>query len=155
MVRGIFRFVNMGLAVMMAAAGAIGMANVHNIKKASNLFVGFYMIIFALIFFSFECIQIAPEKLTTLDRIFRRNFGFLYKMKGKSIFVIFIAFLNFGLETAGSIALATGIVLCINGGVQLICYLKWPELLDADQKSEGEKKKQRGKGDRQGGYKRR
>ena len=94
MVRGIFRFVNMGLAVMMAAAGAIGMANVHNIKKASNLFVGFYMIIFAL----------------------------------------FIAFLNFGLETAGSIALATGIVLCINGGVQLICYLKWPELLDADQK---------------------
>ena len=124
----------MGLAVMMAASGAIGMAGVNDISKTSNLFVGLYMIIFALIFFSFECIQIAPEKLATLDRIFRRNFGFLYKMKGKSIFVIFIAFLNFGLETAGDIALATGILLCINGAVQLICYLKWPELLDADNK---------------------
>jgi len=29
-------------------------------------------------------------------------------MKGRSIFVIFIAFLNFGLETAGDLALATG-----------------------------------------------
>lgn len=127
-VRSTFRFINMGAAVMMAATGAIGLASVKDIEHAGDIFVGLYMVLFAAILFLFETIQIRPCDLP--QRVYKRNFGFLYGVKGKAIFMIFIAFLNFGLSKPKDLALATGIVLIVFGAVQILIHLKWPEYME-------------------------
>ena len=83
---------------------------------------------FAAILFLFETIQIRPCDLP--QKIYKRNFGFLYGIKGKAIFMIFIAFLNFGLSSPRALALATGIVLIFLGAVQILIHLKWPEYME-------------------------
>jgi hypothetical protein len=84
--------------------------------------------LFAAILFLFETIQIRPCDLP--QRIYKRNFGFLFGVKGKAIFMIFIAFLNFGLSKPKDLALGTGIVLIVFGAVQILIHLKWPEYME-------------------------
>ena len=75
--------------------------------------------------FSFEASQVRPCDAVVVQ--LKRNFGFLFHPLGKSSFIIFCAFLNFGVQ-ASTLGLATGI-LCIADGVLLILlYLKWPHL---------------------------
>ena len=97
----------MGISVMMAATGAIGLASVDDIDHAGDIFVGLYMMyvyvvtiffwyfrltlycvrsLFAAILFIFETIQIRPCDFP--QRVYKRNFGFLYGVKGKAIFMI-------------------------------------------------------------------
>ena len=44
------------------------------------------MFFFAALLFVFEGVQI--KNIETVDHIFRRNFGFLYNVMGKSFFII-------------------------------------------------------------------
>ena len=52
----------------------------------------------------------------------------------QAIFIIFVAFLNFGLnsaaEPAKSLGLATGICFLVNGVLHMGTYLKYPEYLE-------------------------
>ena len=73
-----------------------------------------------------------------VDAVLRRNFGFLFKPFGKGAFIIFIAFLNFGLDTGGpaddggdnDLGLATGIVSCAFGALYVILFLQKPEYFE-------------------------
>jgi len=56
-----------------------------------------------------------------------RNFGFIYGAMGKSFFIIFIAFLSFGLGDPQALTLATGSCWACFGGLELALYLKYPE----------------------------
>lgn len=61
-----------------------------------------------------------------------RNFGFIYGALGKSFFIIFIAFLSFGLGDPESLTLATGVIWASFGAGQVALYLKYPEWFDTD-----------------------
>ena len=105
-VKAIFLTVNLGLMVMMAATGALGIMNSSSVSDVSTVIVGLYMILFAGMLAIFELIQIYP--CSAIDFLYKKNFGFLYGLMGKSGFTIFMAVLSFGITNPLQLAVATG-----------------------------------------------
>ena len=83
-----------------AAMGTLGAMTVIN-NKPSDLndlticFLGIYMIIFAAILFLYELCWWQP--FPAINRTFRKNFGFMYGLRSKGFYLVFIAFLTIGL----------------------------------------------------------
>ena len=86
------------------------------------------MFFFASLLFVFEGIQI--RSVEVLEHLFKRNFGFLYNSLGKSLYIIFIAFLSFGLGEPLTLSFITGLLLSSFGVAELALYLKFPEFFD-------------------------
>ena len=63
----------------------------------------------------------------SIDFMYKRNFGFLYDPKAKAAFIIFIAFLSFGLDEPAGLSIATGVLFCVLGATEIAIYLKYPE----------------------------
>lgn len=61
-------------------------ATVTGVDQSGRIFVAVYMFFFATLLFVFEGVQI--RSMEALDHVFRRNFGFLYNVMGKSFFII-------------------------------------------------------------------
>ena len=122
----------MGLSLLMAATACIGLGSISGVDKSGKFFVGTYMFFFAVLLFSFEAISLIPETpfKQQIDHLFKRNFGFMYNCMGKSFFIIFIAFLSFGLGDPQILTLFTGLSLAAFGAGELALYLKYPELFD-------------------------
>ena len=70
----------------------------------------------------------------SMDFMFQRNFGFLYGTKGKALYIIFVAFLSFGLTEPATLCFATGSMFALLGIFQIGMYLKYPEYFE-DQSS--------------------
>jgi hypothetical protein len=87
-----------------------------------------YISLFASLLFFHEMTQFYP--MEQVDVIVKRNFGFLFKPLGKGAFIVFIAFLNFGLTVNTNLGLATGICLCITGVAYICLFLRNPEFFD-------------------------
>jgi len=141
---------NMGLAVMMAALGVLTIMAVHkggvaagtdddavdnnnnNTKNRaygrydlSEPFLAFYMILFALLLFCYELMWWSP--IGALNDNMRKNFGFMYGLRGKGLYLIFVAFLCFGLGSDARVLVLnyfTGISFLVGGclHVFVICY---------------------------------
>mmetsp|Transcript_1107 Transcript_1107/g.1808 ORF Transcript_1107/g.1808 Transcript_1107/m.1808 type:complete len:128 (-) Transcript_1107:580-963(-) len=77
---------NMGSAVFTAAVGALGIGSAGSINDTGLIFVGLYLIIFAALVFLFELAQIL--KWEKFDEFMKKNFGFLYGVIGKSVFLL-------------------------------------------------------------------
>ncbi|GMH95749.1 hypothetical protein TrVE_jg12246 [Triparma verrucosa] len=126
-VQNLLSLFNMGLAVMMSASGVLGIAK--NSGFSADIFVALYMILFGVLLFTYELMW--WKTIDSVTRVLRKNFGFLFGIKGKSFFLIFIAFLNFGLNSAGepakTLGMATGICLLIDGILHFGIMLKYPE----------------------------
>lgn len=105
-VKGIFLVINLGLMVMMAATGALGIQGTSSVSDVSTVLVGLYMILFAGLLAVFELIQIYPCSM--IDFVYKKNFGFLYGLMGKSGFTVFMAVLSFGLSATQQLPVATG-----------------------------------------------
>jgi hypothetical protein len=113
-------------AVMMVAHGILSLLNISDAKNAvADGFVALYVLLFASLLLFHEISQFYP--IEQIDVIVRRNFGFLYKPLGKGIFMIFIAFLNFGISVDTTLGMITGIVLAIVGVVYVFLYLQNPD----------------------------
>jgi hypothetical protein len=98
------------------------------VDDSGKIFVAVYMFFFAALLFAFETVQI--RSIEALDHVFRRNFGFLYNVMGKSLFIIFIAFLSFGLGEPLTLSFITGLLFAAFGVAELALYLKFPELFE-------------------------
>jgi hypothetical protein len=122
----------MGLCIMEAACGALGIANTTSVKDTALVFVGLYMILFAAIIFLYELIQIRP--CGYIDEVWKKNFGFLYGQGGKSLFIIFMAILAFGISEPKAMAISTGVLVLFAGVMQGVIYWKWPEYFDQKEK---------------------
>ena len=105
-IKAIFLIINMALMMMMSATGVLGIKNSSSVTDVSAVIVGLYMILFAAMLAIFELIQIYP--CSTIDFLYKKNFGFLYGMMGKSGFTIFMAVLSFGITNPQQLAVATG-----------------------------------------------
>ena len=141
---------NMALAVMMAALGVLTIIAVHkggvqqaetddaaggnnnnNNNRAYNKydlsepFLAFYMILFAVLLFCYELMWWSP--LTALNDNMRKNFGFMYGLQGKGLYLIFVAFLCFGLGADARVLILnyfTGISFLLGGCLHIfvVCY---------------------------------
>lgn len=78
--------ITLTLCCLMAFTSVMGVMSVNGIDDTGRIMVAIYMIILSTLLAGFEIIQI--KACDALDRIYRRNFGFLYGTKGKSFFII-------------------------------------------------------------------
>jgi hypothetical protein len=126
----ILKIGTIALSLLMFFTSIIGINSIDGLDNSGKIFVGTYMLFFSLLLFIFESIQILPHSSMqeNLDHMFRRNFGFLYNVMGKSFFIIFIAFLSFGLGEPMGLTIGTGVSLAIFGACELGIYLQFPEL---------------------------
>jgi len=82
----------------MACLGVFALIDVStfDVNDISQIFIAFYMILFAFLLFLYELMW-----WLTIDKvnvIIRRNFGFLYGIRGKALYLIFVACLCIGLQ---------------------------------------------------------
>ena len=127
-VRHILKAMTMLLCVLMFVTACVGIQTIQGANQAGKVFVATYMLFFSVLLFLFEAIQI--RKIEWLDFMFQRNFGFLYSVIGKAFFVIFIAFLSFGLGDPEGLTMATGLSMSCFGGAQVALFLKYPEFFE-------------------------
>jgi len=85
-----------GLMVMTAVFQILESGFDYDILQET--FVSVYMILFASLLFGYEFMWWMG--IPWVNKMIRKNFGFLYGVKGKAAFIVFVAFLNFGLEGA-------------------------------------------------------
>ena len=88
-------------------------------------FLAFYMVLFAALLFLYELMWWSP--MTNLNDNMRRNFGFMYGLQGKGLYLIFVAFLCFGLGKDASVQILnffTGVSFLAAGLLHIfvICY---------------------------------
>lgn len=88
---------DLGLAVMMAALGILSLLemNFKALTDVTEAFLAIYMIIFAALLALYEFVWWQP--VPSINKTFRKNFGFMYGLKGKGFYLIFIAFLCLGM----------------------------------------------------------
>jgi hypothetical protein len=130
--KGLFTFFNLGICVFMAATGALGVKFSAGVTDTGNAFVGVYMCLFAAILFSFEIIQLYP--CDAIDGFYKRNFGFLYGVMGKSAYTCFMAILCFGLRKPWDLAMPCGIVVFAFGLFQVAYHWRFPDHFDKKEK---------------------
>ncbi len=53
---------------------------------SGKIFVGTYMLFFSLLLLVFEVNEM--RKVEAVDHFYRRNFGFIYSVLGKALFII-------------------------------------------------------------------
>ncbi|CAM9435926.1 unnamed protein product [Heterosigma akashiwo] len=122
-----FRFINIGLSVFMAFAGVYGIFAITDFRL-QEFFVSLYVMLFAALLFLHEVLTIpACSCWGRGNELLRRYFGFLYGTIGKALFLIFIAFLNLGLESHEQLGMAVAASLFGDGCAHLILYFKSPE----------------------------
>ena len=63
-----------------------GIAASNSINDGAVVFVGLYMILFSAILVGYEFAQFRPD--SSLDKLLKKNVGFLYGPIGKSVYII-------------------------------------------------------------------
>lgn len=112
----LLRFANIGIAVFMAATGAFGLLTIENMK-VQDASLSIYLMLFAVLLFIFEL------RLERLQPMMKKNFGFMYGLKGRGIFLFFVAFLNFGIDV--KLALGCGVVVMAVAIAHIVMYTKF------------------------------
>jgi hypothetical protein len=123
---------NIGLAAMMGALGVVALIEfaLDRLSQITDAFLSVYMVIFGALLFLYEIIWWQP--FASLNIMFRKNFGFLYGLNGKGLYLIFIAFLTLGLVKDGSATIngldwATGIGWLTSGFCHIFLSCCIPE----------------------------
>ena len=120
MIRAAFKVAHIGLpALMVYTALSDFMHNSGN----QTWFIATYIMLFAAMLATFEVAQIRNCGPVTM--VLRENFGFLFRPLSKAIFIIFLAFLEFGLDTGGGdsndIGILCGCLLIVDGASTCRC----------------------------------
>lgn len=132
------------LCVFMAAVGAFGIEQAAAVYKeegekdtadskklsvaSSDIYVGVYMNLFALILFLYEVGYLT--KLEFLNDFLKRNVGFLYGPIGNCCYTIFAAMIIFGLSAPRDLALGAGVSMAAWGPIKAVYYLRFPDHFD-------------------------
>lgn len=71
---------------MMSANGAIAMASANSANDTGLVFLGLYLMLFALILFLYELMNVVH--IEYLDQVMKKNFGFLYGTIGRCTYLM-------------------------------------------------------------------
>jgi hypothetical protein len=112
------RYVNVVLAIMQAFAGFSGIFDLVVLDITSFL-ISVYSIVFALLLLAFEC------RFASMEPTIRQYFGFLFTYRGRTTFLFFVGFMNFGMN--GSFAKLVGILMCANAIFEMLIISCHPE----------------------------
>ena len=121
----------MGLAAMMSALGVLTLISIkeNGLVELAEPFLASYMILFALLLFFYELMWWSP--MPKINKGLRRNFGFLYGLNGKGLYLIFVACLCLGLGKDASVKAlnyATGAAFLGGGCLHIFIVCMRPEL---------------------------
>ena len=117
--------------------------NYSNEEEYGEAFVAVYMIIFSALLAAYEFMWWLP--VPGINKTLRKNFGFLYGIKGKAMFIVFVAFLNFGLSDSSSadlgdtglnvdeFTIVLGIVMLVTGVLHLVVWFRYHDQLESYQ----------------------
>lgn len=111
----------------MCCLGVFGILENTNL---SEIFVSIYMILFSVLLFMYELMW--WKSIDVVNKNLRMNFGFLYGIKGKAGYLIFVAFLVIGLKDDVSVQFLrymTGGCFLGTGILMLFIHFSKPELL--------------------------
>jgi len=89
-------FIDIGLAAMMTTLGVLTLIAFSGVSDTSAAFLATYMIIFATLLATYEVMWWIG--IPWINKLLRKNFGFMYGLKGKGLYLIFVAFLCLGLK---------------------------------------------------------
>ena len=89
--------------------------------------------LFAVMLFVFEAMSFLPKPIAYVDAVYRANFGFMYKPATKAVFLVFVGFLQFGLDSSHSnaLGLSCGILTISSGILMAVVYCKDTSIFDA------------------------
>lgn len=85
-----------GLCVSMSALGVLVLMENWKVNEFEEWFVAAYMVLFSVLLFLYEAMwwcTVGP-----LNRVLRKNFGFMYKIYGKALYLILVSCLCFGIS---------------------------------------------------------
>jgi len=108
------RLLYMGAAVFLSTAAALSIANQSDLGL---IFFAFYVLFFSAILCCFEV------ALTMVSRMIAVNFGFLYTLTGRIVFVILLGFMAFLVSTIGKVAMGVLYGVCL---FQIYIMYKFP-----------------------------
>jgi hypothetical protein len=125
---------DIGIAALMATLGVLTLIELNGVSDTAAGFLAAYMIIFALLLFVYELMWWVG--IPTVNLVLRKNFGFLYGLKGKGLYLIFVAFLTLGLKNDSfgkivtSLTWATGFSFLGMGVLHLFLVCVHPTITD-------------------------
>lgn len=119
---------SIGLSAMMCTLGVFGILD-HD--ELAQIFVSVYMILFAFLLFFYELMWWTA--IPAVNKNLRVNFGFMYGVKGRAAYLIFVAFLVLGLKndriTFGWLRYTTGALFLGTGILMLVLAFSKPEVM--------------------------
>ena len=81
-----FKVLTIGICMLMLTTAVLSMAQADSISYSGKIMTAVYMIIFTLLLLVFEIAEL--QQVVFVEHFYHRNFGFLFKPKGKSLFII-------------------------------------------------------------------
>ena len=121
-----------GACAYMMACGVLSIMENKGIATIDEVFLGLYVLLFATLIVAYEstrfCSESSPAEL--IERVYKRNFGFMLKAQTRGMFLIFVGFMVLGLAEKPNMVLVMGCgVVTITTGIVFICLTcKDPDL---------------------------
>mmetsp|Transcript_12643 Transcript_12643/g.26248 ORF Transcript_12643/g.26248 Transcript_12643/m.26248 type:complete len:194 (-) Transcript_12643:184-765(-) len=130
-IQRLLSLLNILLCAGMMALGVLGLLNFTKSVGLSEMFIAVYMILFAALLFAYEMMWWIT--IDAVNKSLRKNFGFLYGVKGKALYMIFIAFLAIGLKhkVIKWLQWTVGIAYLFSGVLHLFLWFAKPELVSS------------------------
>lgn len=129
---------NLGIASCMAMCSIMTVGNVNSADDTDELFVSFYTLFFAGLLAAYESAKLVSTQW--FRSLMRRNFGFFYYTSSRGVFLVFVAFLMFGLNAPGKshtdgnvsgnwLGIFTGCLMIFEAALIVYLACRYPELM--------------------------
>ena len=121
-----------GACAYMMACGVMSIMENGQFSKIDEVFLSLYILLFATLIVAYEstrfCSESSPAEL--IERVYKRNFGFMLKAQTRAMFLIFVGFMVLGLAEPPNMVLVMGCgIVTISTGIIFICLTcKEPDL---------------------------
>lgn len=127
----ILNIVVCGLMIFLGVMGILAMTFGASLDGLSEFFVTVYMFVFSGLLLVYELMW--WKSIGPINKLWRTNFGFLYGMRGKAGYLIFVAFLCLGLDSMEDLQIlmyATGSVWLLSGVLHIFVSFWRPHLVE-------------------------
>ena len=129
-IQRLLSILNLLLCAGMITLGILTLIGFNKTMDISEAFVAAYMILFAALLALYEFMWWST--IDSINKSMRKNFGFLYGIKGKAFYLIFIAFLTIGLEVSIRwLRYTVGIAFLADGALHLFLLCSKPDLVSS------------------------